>query len=347
MNMQEKYMQRCIDISKQGISLASPNPSVGAVLVFENKIIGEGFTAAFGGAHAEVNCINSVSKANKHKIKNATLYVSLEPCSHQGKTPACSLLIIEKGIQKVVVGSLDPNPLVAGNGIKMLQDNGIEVEIDVLKEACRFSNRRFYIFHTKKRPFVILKWAQTKNGYFSPINNEQFWITNKFSKQLVHKWRTEEMAILVGTNTAKIDNPRLNARLYKGKNPLRLVIDKNLNLDNSLHLFDRSIPSVIFNNIKNEKSNNLEFVKLNFEKDISIQILDFLYQNNINSVIIEGGVKTLESFIENNLWDEARILTGNTELKEGKKAPKILAKEIEEINLKGDFIKIISNNNKL
>lgn len=340
----EKYIKRCIEISEKGISLASPNPSVGAVLVFEDRIIGEGFTSPFGGAHAEVNCINAVKNEDKAIISKATLYVSLEPCSHYGKTPPCSLLIINSGIQKVVVGSLDPNPLVAGNGIKMLQEKGIEVITGVLKEACEFSNRRFYTFHQKKRPYVILKWAQTPNGFFAPKDNRQFWITNKYSKQLVHKWRTEEMAILIGKETARIDNPRLNARLYKGKNPIRIVIDKNLELPEDLIIFNQEIKTIVYNSIKNETDTFIEFIQLDFAKDVEKQLLHTLFKLQINSVIIEGGAKTLDAFIKTNLWDEARILTGKNELQDGISAPKIEGKLKTEYTLGSDNIKLITNN---
>lgn len=338
MTTSEKYISRCIQISQNGTSLAAPNPSVGAVLVYKDVIIGEGFTAAFGGAHAEVNCINAVSKKNQKYISKSTLYVSLEPCSHQGKTPACSILILEKEIKHVVVGSLDPNPLVAGNGIKMLQKKGVKVEIGVLETDCRLSNKRFYTFHEKKRPYIILKWAETESGYFSPLDNSQFWISNSFSKQLVHKWRSEEMSILVGTQTAKADNPKLNVREYSGKNPTRILIDKDLNLSEKLHFFDKTQATLIFNSIKTESKENLAFVKLNFENEIAIQILDYLYSKQINSIIIEGGLYTLNQFIKQNLWDEARILIGNNKLKKGKAAPKLEGEIIKKFSLEKDTV---------
>lgn len=343
MHTKQKYISRCLKIAEKGISLSSPNPSVGAVLVFENKIIGEGFTSAYGGAHAEVNCLNSVKKKDKHLIKNSTLYVSLEPCSHFGKTPACSLLIINSEIKKVVIGSLDPNPLVAGKGLKALQTKGINVEYNILKEECEFLNRRFYTFHQKKRPYVILKWAQTKNGYFSPLDGSRFWITNKYSNQLVHRWRTEEMSILIGKSTAKTDNPRLNARLYKGKNPIRIVIDKKLELAKNLILFNQEIKTIIFNTKENKKDKLLTYIKIDFSKNVEIQILKELYNLEINSVIIEGGAKTINSFIDKNLWDEARILTGKTNLENGILAPKLKGKSIKHFGLHNDFINILIN----
>lgn len=343
MNSSELYINRCLEIAKNGLASASPNPCVGAVLVYNDKIIGEGFTSAFGGAHAEVNCIKSVALENQKYISEATLYVSLEPCSHQGKTPACSLLIIEKNIKNVVVGSLDPNPLVAGNGIKMLKDKGIQVTFGILEKECIEANKRFYTFHQKKRPYIILKWAQTKNGYFSPLDNVQFWITNRFSKQIVHKWRSEEMSILVGTKTAATDNPQLNSRLYSQKNPIRLVIDKDLKLNSNLHLFNEKQPTIVFNKNKSEILNNLKWVKIDFNSNIESQILDYLYQQDINSVIIEGGLQTLHSFIAQNLWDEARILIGENELEFGLKAPDLLGIKTEEYHLEKDYIKHIIN----
>lgn len=338
MNSSEKYIARCIQISQHGTALAAPNPSVGAILVYNEKIIGEGFTAAYGGAHAEVNCIASVSPANQKYISASTLYVSLEPCSHQGKTPACALLIIEKKIKKVVVGSLDPNPIVAGNGVVMLKEKGINVEVGVLKAACRNANKRFYTFHEKKRPYIILKWAQTQNGYYSPTDATQFWITNAFSKQLVHKWRSEEMAIMVGTQTAKIDNPKLNVRQYSGKNPTRIVIDKNLKLEQTLYLFDQTQATIIFNTLRTQQIEMLDFVKLDFENRLENQILDYLFSIGINSVIIEGGLYTLNQFIAQNLWDEARILVGNNELEKGKFAPKLEGEIISKFSLQKDTI---------
>jgi len=341
---QEKYIQRCIDISKNGISAAAPNPSVGAILVYNQKIIGEGFTSPFGGKHAEVNCIESVSLENKEFIKKSTLYVSLEPCSHYGKTAPCSLLIIDSGIKRVVIGSLDPNPLVAGKGVDILQKKGIEVVSNVLKTKCEFVNRRFYTFYRKKRPYIILKWAESKKGYFAPFKKEQFWITNKNCKQLVHKWRTEEMAILVGTKTAKIDNPQLNSRLYKGKNPVRIVIDKDLELKTSLHLFDNKQETLVFNNNKSIQEGLVEYIKLNFTKNLITQILDILYIKGINSIIIEGGLFTINSFIEQKLWDESRVLIGENDLNSGIKAPSIEGKTSESFTLNNNSIAITINN---
>ena len=339
----EFYMQRCLDLAKIGLAAASPNPSVGAVLVYENNIIGEGFTSAYGGAHAEVNCLNSVKAENKHLISKSTLYVSLEPCSHFGKTPPCSNLIIQNNIQKVFIACTDPNPLVAGKGIAKLKAAGIEVVENILEQEALASNKRFFIFHTQKRPYIILKWAQTPNGYFAPNNNQQFWITNKKTKTLVHSWRSQEMAILVGGKTVLSDNPRLNTRLIEGKSPIRIVINTKTELKNNVHVLDQKIPTIIFNYDKNEKKENLQFILL--DKTISYvpQILKHLFELNINSVIIEGGAATLNQFIEQNLWDEARILTGNKELHEGIKAPIVNGDIVEEFYILQDQIKILKN----
>lgn len=338
-------MQRCLDIAKQGIAMAMPNPSVGAVLVYENKIIGEGYTSSYGGAHAEVNCIASVKAENQKYISKSTLYVSLEPCAHQGKTPACSLLILKHKIPQVVVASTDPNPLVAGKGIAMLQAKGVNVVTDVLAQKAMALNSRFYTFFTKKRPYIILKWAETPQGFFCPKDKKQFWISNSYSKQLVHQWRAEEMAILVGKNTALQDNPQLNVRLVSGKNPIRIVIDKKLELPNTLHLFDQSQNTLILNEQQNKTIGKIEWIAIDFSTEqLAKSILEVLYQRNIQSVIVEGGAKTLTHFIQQNLWDEARILVGKNELKDGIKVPFIAKKESESFTLKEDRIYLIKNN---
>jgi len=339
----ELYMQRCLDLAKIGLAAASPNPSVGAVLVHENKIIGEGYTSAYGGAHAEVNCLESVALENKDLISQSTLYVSLEPCSHFGKTPPCSNLIIENNIPKVVIACTDPNPLVAGKGIAKLKAAGIEVVENVLKEAALESNKRFFTFHTKKRPYIILKWAQTPNGFFAPNNNEQFWITNKKTKALVHSWRSQEMGILVGGKTILADNPRLNTRLVEGKNPIRIVINTKDDFKGQLHILDQTIPTIIFGWNKKENKENLQYVLLKPEENIVKQIISTLFDLQINSIIVEGGAATLQQFITQNLWDEARILQGEKELHQGILAPKIKGKVIENYTILKDQIKIIKN----
>lgn len=341
--LHEKYMRRCLEIAQRGLRNASPNPSVGAVLVYQDRIIGEGFTSPFGGAHAEVNCLNSVQEKDKSLISSSSLYVSLEPCSHFGKTPPCSNLILEHKIPLVVIAMLDPNPLVASNGISQLKKHGVEVIFGILEEQAQELNKRFICFHTKKRPYVILKWAQTKHAYFSPNSKSQFWITNKRTKALVHQWRSEEMAILVGSNTLKADNPRLNVRLVDGKNPIRVVINTEEELDDQLHIFNQNIPSLIYSNYAKDSKENLEFIKIDTKSNVIEQILKDLYLRQVNSIIVEGGAYTLSKFIEQNVWDEARILTGAKELEEGIKAPLIKGKLSQEFLISGDLIQIYKN----
>ncbi|MBT8260877.1 MAG: bifunctional diaminohydroxyphosphoribosylaminopyrimidine deaminase/5-amino-6-(5-phosphoribosylamino)uracil reductase RibD, partial [Bacteroidia bacterium] len=302
MIIHETYIKRCIEIAKNGLGTTAPNPMVGCVIVVDNKIIAEGYTSPYGGNHAEVNALKAIK--DKSLLEKATLYVTLEPCSHYGKTPPCSDLIIAHKIPNIVIGCIDDNPEVAGKGIKKLMDSGCNVTVGVLEAECKEHHKRFFRFHNKKRPYIILKWAETQDGFIAPLikeKKEPFWITNEYSRQLVHKWRTKEQAILVGTNTVVEDNPSLTSRVYNGKNPIRIVIDKNKILDKSLQIFDNASKTIVIN-----KHNT------NFNKPLAQQICNLLYQENINSVIIEGGTKTLQTFIDENLWDEARVFIGNT-----------------------------------
>lgn len=317
MNSDKHFMKLCLELAEQGLGYAVPNPIVGAVLVYNNRIIGKGLHEYYGGPHAEVNCIHSVSVADNHLVSNSTLYVSLEPCNHFGKTPPCTHLIIENKIKKVVIGCQDPFDKVKGSGIQRLKENEVEVVYGVLEAECEFANRRFLTFHVKKRPYVILKWAQSKEGFMAPDNGTQVWLTGDAAKAKVHEWRSQEAAILVGYNTAKIDNPKLTNRSGKGKNPLRIVIDKERSLSSSLHLLSDDFPTVIFNEIGNETKGNKVFVKLNFELSLPEQILSYLYQMEIQSVIIEGGANTLNMFIDSNLWDEARVFETAKEIERG------------------------------
>ena len=319
----EIYMQRCIDLARKGIRSVAPNPMVGCVLVVNNKIIGEGYHQFFGGSHAEVNAINNV--LNTKALKKATLYVSLEPCSHMGKTAACADLIIKKGIQNVVIGTRDPNPLVGGKGIEKLKNAGIEVEEGVLQDQCLELNKRFFTFHEKRRPYVILKWAQTLDGFLDRIREdnkqEVNWISAPETKTLVHKWRSEEQSILVGRNTILNDNPSLTVREYGGTNPIRLVIDSQLQISGSLNVYSEDAPTIVFNRLKDATEKNIEFVKI---KETSTKnILDELYKRGIQSVFVEGGSRTLQYFIIDNVWDEARVIVGRKSFKEGYKAPVI------------------------
>lgn len=333
MNIHEKYINRCIEIAKNGLGTTRPNPMVGCVIVNNGEVIGEGFTSPYGGNHAEVNAINAVE--NKTLLKEATLYVTLEPCSHYGKTPPCSDLIIKYQIPNVVIGCIDDNTKVAGKGIEKLKNSGCQVIVGVLEAECKEHHKRFFTYHNKKRPYIILKWAETEDGFIAPeTRNEQkpVWITNEFSRQLVHKWRTEEQAILVGTNTVLQDNPSLTARDWVGQNPIRIVLDRDLKLPTSKDVFNNEAPTIVISN-KN----------LDFTKPIAKQICDILFQSEINSIIIEGGSKTLQTFINENLWDEARIFTGRSKFENGTLAPNINDKLISEQNIKNDTLKVHKN----
>ncbi len=321
-------MKRCLELAELGKGTAQPNPMVGSVIVHNGKIIGEGYHKNCGEAHAEVNAINSVK--DESLLKESTLYVNLEPCAHQGKTPACSLLIIEKQIPNVVIGCIDTFSKVSGKGIEMLKNADVNVTVGILENESRWLNRRFFTFHEKKRPYIILKWAETIDGYIdiNRKNPEQKaeWITNEISRKLVHKWRTEEPAIMVGTNTAKLDNPELNVRAWSGNNPTRITIDKDLILPKSLNILDKTIPTIVFTKKQKQSENNLEYIRIDFSKEIHNQILNHLYKKEIQSIIIEGGKEFLDSFISNNLWDEARVFVGEKHFYDGVKAPKISGK---------------------
>jgi diaminohydroxyphosphoribosylaminopyrimidine deaminase/5-amino-6-(5-phosphoribosylamino)uracil reductase len=302
-------MQRCIELAKLGAGSVAPNPMVGAVLVYNNSIIGEGYHRQYGQAHAEVNCINAVKNADKYLVAKSTMYVSLEPCAHHGKTPPCADLIIAKKIPTVVIGCRDPFKEVDGKGIEKLLAAGIEVIQPVLEAACKIVNKRFFTFHTSHRPYIILKWAQTANGIIGNNDHSRLLISNEFSNRLVHKWRSEEAAILVGTNTALFDDPSLTTRLWKGNNPVRLVVDMDLRLPASLQLFDGSVRTIVFNSLKHEEHENLLYYQCTKEVSMVYQVCNALYQLNIQSVLIEGGTQLLQSFIDENMYDEVRIIT--------------------------------------
>jgi diaminohydroxyphosphoribosylaminopyrimidine deaminase/5-amino-6-(5-phosphoribosylamino)uracil reductase len=311
MLIDEVYMYRCIELAKLGKNFVAPNPMVGAVLVYEDKIIGEGYHQQYGKAHAEVNCINSVAAANEHLIAESVLYVSLEPCAHYGKTPPCVDLIIKHNIKKVVIGSRDPFEAVNGRGIEKLESAGVFVRAGILEDECKELNKRFFMFHTKRKPFVILKWAQTSDYKIANIGNERLLISNDISNRLVHQWRSEEQAVLVGTNTALLDNPFLNNRLWTGNHPVRLVLDCSLKLPSDLHIFNQQQKTIVFNFLRNEERNNLLFYKIEEKENCIQQILNACYTLNIQSILIEGGAKILQSFIDENCWDEARIITNS------------------------------------
>lgn len=324
--MAEKYMARCIELARLGAGEVAPNPMVGAVIVHGDVIIGEGFHRQYGGPHAEVNAINSVK--DKSLLNESTIYVSLEPCAHFGKTPPCSDLIISHQIPHVVIGCVDPFAQVAGKGIARMVQAGIRVEVGILEKECLELNRRFFTFHQQKRPYVILKWAQTLDGFLDidrsqPEFGQPTWISNELSRRLVHRQRTEEAAILIGTNTAFKDNPSLTVREWSGRQPLRLVIDRQNRLPATLHLKDGEVQTLIFTEHVSADQQNLEFVPLNFSQNILPQLLDVLFAREIQSVIVEGGRQLLQSFIDQDLWDEAHVYIGNTWFGRGVQAPNL------------------------
>lgn len=323
MEIDEIYMRRCIELARLGIGSVAPNPMVGAVIVLDGKIIGEGYHQQFGQAHAEVNAINSVAEGIS--FKQATIYVSLEPCSHHGKTPPCANLLVEKQFKRVVIGCKDSFSEVSGRGIERLKKAGIQVEVGVLEQECRALNKRFFTFHEKKRPYIVLKWAQSKDGFIDINRTQQekgvFWISSPETQVLVHKWRSEEQAIMIGRKTVENDNPTLTVREVEGRNPTRIIIDSQLRIPEHSNIFDSDAETIILNKIKYEKRDHVEWIKLK-SLDTST-ILEALYELNIQSVLIEGGSKTLQHFIIDNFWDEVRVIQGNTYLKDGLKAPKI------------------------
>ena len=344
-NIHEKYIKRCLQLAENGLGSTYPNPMVGSVIVYENKIIGEGWHQKAGEAHAEVNAVNSVK--DPELLKKSTIYVSLEPCSHFGKTPPCSDLIIAKGIKKVVVATVDPFAEVAGRGIKKLMEAGCDVMLGVLEKEAQDLNKRFFTFHNKKRPYVILKWAQTEDGFIAPFKREDrapVWISNRYSKQLVHKWRAEEQSILVGTKTAIDDNPKLNTRLHAGNNPLRVVIDRSGKIPADSAIFDGRIKTIVITeSIPEKEAKNIEYRQADFTENLPEQIGKILFQENLQSVIIEGGLQTLQSFIDAELWDEARVFAGNLQLKKGISAPKFQGKLISEEKIEDNILKTYLN----
>ncbi|OFX19947.1 MAG: riboflavin biosynthesis protein RibD [Bacteroidetes bacterium GWA2_31_9] len=344
LSFSEKYMHRCLELASLGIGNTAPNPMVGSVIVYDDKIIGEGFHQQYGKPHAEVNAINSVK--DKELLKRSTIYVNLEPCSHFGKTPPCADFIIENKIPNVVIGTPDVNEVVCQNGIKKLFDVGCNVKVGVLEKECRELNKRFFTFHEKKRPFILLKWAQTSDGFIdrirtssdkSPAN-----ISDKFHRILTHKWRSEEQAIMVGTQTALLDNPKLNTRQWTGNNPTRIVIDRTLRLPKNLNLFDGSIPTLIFTEIKNaESTTNKEFINIDFDENWLEQMLTILHKRKIQSIMVEGGSMLLNTFIQKNLWDEAGVFTSKIKFHNGIKAPTLIGNYIKREIIDGNIHEVI------
>lgn len=326
MERHEIFMQRCIDLALNGLGSVSPNPLVGAVLVCDNRIIGEGWHRRYGDAHAEVNAIEEVRQNypdSSELLKRSTLYVNLEPCSHTGKTPPCADRILAEGIPRVVIGIPDPFEQVNGKGIQKLKDGGAEVITGILTDACEELNKRFLTFHQDRRPYIILKWAESHDGFFAPPDEQQSWITNTASRTLVHQWRAEEDAILIGTRTARIDNPQLNVRLVKGRDPVKVILDRNLQLSPDLRLFDKSARVLLFNEIKTERKEHIQYLKVDFNEYLLPFMLYQLYLLDVQSLIVEGGAFTLQQFIARNLWDEARIFKGKEPFMEGIPAPRL------------------------
>jgi diaminohydroxyphosphoribosylaminopyrimidine deaminase/5-amino-6-(5-phosphoribosylamino)uracil reductase len=324
-------MKRCIQLAKNGLGSTYPNPLVGSVIVYDGKIIGEGWHQKAGHAHAEVIAIHSVK--DKSLLKKATIYVSLEPCSHFGKTPPCCDLIIKHEIPKVIIGTVDPNSIVAGNGIKKLIESGKKITVGILEAECNELNKRFFTFQNEKRPYIILKWAESEDGWMSPkerLEQKPVWITNPYSRQLVHKWRSEEQAILVGTETVVADNPKLNIRDWTGTAPIRIVIDRNNRISKESYIFDDTQKTIVFNTTVcgNERKTH-QWITLKNHENLAREIANQLHELKIQSVIIEGGSKTLQIFIDSNLWDEARIFKGTVAFKNGTPAP-VLTKIINK-----------------
>lgn len=354
-NMHEKYMHRALQLAEMGLGYVAPNPMVGAVIVHKNTIIGEGYHRKYGEAHAEVNAINSV--LDKSLLRDSTLYVSLEPCSHFGKTPPCTDLIIEHKIPRVVVAMVDPFKEVAGSGINKLKAHGVDVTVGILESEAKWLNRRFTTYHIQKRPYVILKWAQTLDGFIDVERDENApveptWISNEACKTLVHRWRSEENGILVGNNTIIKDNPNLNIRMWSGVNPTRILIDRTLSSPINRKIFDGSQPTIVFIG-KNTNSlirkelflsiPNLELVSIDFGKNAENQIFEHLYSKNIQSIIVEGGARTLEGFIEREKWDEARIFYGPKLFFKGIKAPNINGTPYLKDCIDGTYLFYIKN----
>lgn len=337
MDQHQKFMLRAIELAEMGRGSTSPNPMVGCVIVHDGQVIGEGYHEIYGGPHAEPNAIQAVE--DKSLLPESTVYVTLEPCAHWGKTPPCANLLVEKKVKKVVIAALDTNPLVGGKGIQILREAGIEVETGILADKVRNQNRRFFTYIEKKRPYILLKWAQTIDGFIARENYDSKWISNQYSRQLVHRWRAEEDAIMVGTLTAQYDNPKLNVREWSGKNPIRIVIDRKLSLNPGLYLFDQSQATLCYNQVQEKTEGSLQHVKLEDGFDIEAILAD-LYDKKIQSCIVEGGAQLLKKFIEKELWDEARVFTGNIAFGNGIPAPKLAGVLQEEKDIMGDKLQV-------
>ncbi len=336
------FMKRALELAKKGMYKVAPNPMVGAVVVYNGKIIGEGFHQEYGKAHAEVNAINAVK--DEALLAESSIYVNLEPCSHHGKTPPCADLIIEKKIKEVVIANIDPSEKVGGKGIQRLIDHGIEVRTGVLEKEGKELNKRFLSLHGKLRPYITLKWAVTKDGFIGRDQNDpdksDSWITNALSKQLVHQWRAEEMGILVGKNTALMDDPELTCREFEGRNPIRFLIDPQLEVPTTAKIFNEQAKTVVLNRNK-EESGAIDYVR--FASDPNDALFDYCLKNNIHSLLVEGGADTLQRFIDQGLWDEARVFVGEKEFKKGIQGPDLELEPISKENIRGDQLFYFKN----
>jgi len=333
----EVFMRRALELALLGMGSVSPNPMVGCVIVHDGKIVGEGWHKQYGEAHAEVNAIASI--ADKSLLKECTVYVNLEPCSHFGKTPPCADLLIDHCVKKVVVANLDSNPLVASEGVKKLRTAGIEVVTGILEKEGRELNKSFFTSMEKQRPYIVLKWAETSDGFIARENFDSKWISNEYSRQLVHKWRTENDAVLVGTKTAFHDNPELNVRDWSGRNPVRIVLDRFLRLSEKLHVFDHKQKTLCYNVLKHEEHNNLSRVRIGEENFIGEVVKDLVKQK-IQSMMVEGGATTLQLFIDAGLWDEARVFVSDKDFGKGIKAPTLSGNLMHQESVFNDTLRI-------
>ena len=344
MNQHEKYMHLCLELAVKGLGRVAPNPMVGCIIAGENGIVGEGYHEAFGQHHAEINALNSIETPSS--LKNATLYVNLEPCNHQGKTGPCTEAIIASGIKKVFVGCVDPNPEVKGKGIEKLVKNGIDVVTGVLERECIDVNKRFFTFYEKKRPFIILKWAQTSDGFIDrkrTAKETPAKITQDAADMMVHLWRSQEQAIMVGTHTVIMDNPKLTTRKAAGNSPTRVILDRTLRVPTTLNVFDKSAPTIVFTEQKEGGNHGAEYIPVAFDGSLLTNMLNELYKKNIQSVIIEGGEKLLKSFIDKDLWDEAKVFYSSRTLGEGVSAPQFPFPTKGEIRIGDDTLCLYRN----
>jgi diaminohydroxyphosphoribosylaminopyrimidine deaminase/5-amino-6-(5-phosphoribosylamino)uracil reductase len=338
----EKYIMRTFELANKGRGYVSPNPMVGCIIVKDDKVIGEGFHSKYGAAHAEVEAINAIG--DKKLLEGATLYVNLEPCAHHGKTPPCADLIVQYPFKRVVICNVDSNPLVGGKGIAKIKAAGIEVKDGVLNAEGREFNRRFFTYMEQKRPYVILKWAETSDGFIAKEDFTSKWISNEHSRKLVHKWRSEEDAVMVGTNTVIYDNPKLNVRDWEGRDPIRIVLDQNLRIPESSSVLDKSQRTIFYNSLKDEIQYNIEYTKIKEAISLSGFIVSDLYEKKIQSVMIEGGARLLNEFIQTGLWDEIRLFKSPAIFNKGIESPGFSGKKVYSKMIQDDELTIYRPN---